>query len=312
MVTVCGARIISRGRLIRIAEVFDEYWLESADLPLYPALIDELRSRSDRPDIFTFAQRIPDTLVRFPEYQHETENYAVLELTSHEEWLRSRIPAATRRNIKAAAKRGVRVVVSEYDAAYVQGISAIYNEARIRAGRRFWHYGKDLSAVRDENGTYRERSTFLAAVYEGEMIGYMKIVWSGPNAAIMQILSKLAHRDLRPNNALMSEAVRQCCMHGAERLIYEKFDYGKKSGDSLTRFKQGNGFARVDLPRYYIPLTTRGSLALSAGMQHGLGERLPEWVAAPLRNARQRWYESKIPTAAAARPTAVQGKADDL
>jgi hypothetical protein len=309
--TVCGARIICRGSMIRIGEVFDEYWLEPAQLPPYPTLIEELSERGNRPDIFTFAQRIPDALVRFPQYHHETENYAVLALTSHEEWMRSQVSSATRRNIKAAAKRGIRVVVSDYDAAYVQGISGIYNESRVRAGRRFWHYGKDLAAVGEENGTYRERSTYLAALYDTEMIGYMKIVWNERNAAIMQILSKLAHRDLRPNNALMSEAVRQCCLRGAERLIYERFDYGKKSGDSLTRFKQGNGFTRLDLPRYYVPLTMRGSLALSAGMHHDIGERMPEWMAGPLRNARQKWYESSLRTVGSSRTIAAKGDADE-
>lgn len=292
-VVVGSVTLLSKGRLVKTGEIFDEYWLEREALPCYEAVIAVLRKRRERPDIFTFAQRVPDTEPAYA-YYHELDNYAILPLSTYDHWFREQIPSATQRNIRASQKRGVSVRVCEYNAGYVNGISSIYNETPVRAGRRFWHYGKDIESVRRENGTYAGRSTYLAADYEGEMIGYLKMVWDRRTAAIMQILSKNSVRDTRPNNALMAEAVRQCCSRGVEYLLYEKFDYGKKRGQSLTTFKQNNGFIRMDIPRYYVPLSSRGLIALRLGLHRELKESVPEWFASPLRNLREKWYEWSI------------------
>jgi hypothetical protein len=82
-------------------------------------------------------------------------------------------------------------------------------------------------------------------------------------------------------------------MRGVEHLLYEKFDYGKKIGDSLTRFKQNNGFLRMDIPRYYVPLTLKGSIALRLGLHKNLKDRIPEWIAARLRDLRTKWYQKQ-------------------
>lgn len=284
-----GVNVLWRGHFITTAEIFDEYWLERETLPSPETVIADLRTREDKPDLFVFTQRVPDTALGYP-YRHELDNYAVLPLSTYEHWFQHQIPATTRRNIRASEKRGIITRVCEYDNAYVLGIRSIYNETPIRAGRKFWHFGKDLEMVRRENGTYAARSTYLAAYHGGEMVGYLKIVWDRRTAAIMQILSKTAVRDCRPNNALLAEAVRQACTRGVEYLLYERFDYGKKTGDSLTRFKQSNGFLRMDIPRYYVPLTIKGALALRLGLHKNLKDRLPEWIAARLRNLRARWY----------------------
>lgn len=169
---------------------------------------------------------------------------------------------------------------------------SIYNESPIRHRKTFWHYGKDFQTVKDENGTYSWRSTFLAAYFQNEIIGYLKIVWDKDVGAIMQILSKVEHLQLRPNNALLSEAVRQCENRKVKFLLYEKFNYGKKF-DSLTSYKQSNGFVRKNIPRYYIPLTKKGSLVLRFGLYKNIKEVLPERVIRPLRTLRDLWYDFK-------------------
>lgn len=292
-IDICGVTLAVKGRWLRVAEVFDEYWLERDKLPAPADVIAALTKMSTRPDIFCFTQRVPETAPAAT-YYHEMVNFAVLPIKCYEDWFSNQIPASTRRNIRASEKRGVTVRVCEFDNEYVRGISSIYNESPLRAGRRFWHYGKDLDSVRQENGTYAERSTYLAAYCQGEMIGYLKIVWDKETAAIMQILSKLSFRDNRPNNALMAEAVRQASLRGVGYLLYEQFDYGKKTGDSLTKFKQNNGFIRMDVPRYYVPLTLRGAAAIRAGLHKNPKERLPEWLAAPMRGIRQRWHEFRL------------------
>lgn len=293
---VHGIDIVVQGQLLKRAQIFDEYWLERDRQPPVESIIDALRSHASPPDLFVFTQRVPETEPQH-HYLHEFENFAVLPLKTFEQWMQTQIEAATRRNVRASEKRGVTVKVCEFDDAYVRGISSIYNESPLRAGRKFWHYGKSIDSVRRENGTYASRSTFLAAHLGGEMVGYMKIVWDRRTAAIMQILSKAAARDARPNNALMAEAVRQTCARGKEYLIYEQFDYGNKVGDSLTRFKQSNGFVRMDVPRYCVPLTLKGSAALSLGLHRALKDRLPESIAARLRAVRTRWAEFRVASA---------------
>jgi len=75
--------------------------------------------------------------------------------------------------------------------------------------------------------------------------------------------------------------------------VYSRFDYGKKEHDGLRDFKERNGFRRVDTPRFYVPLTAMGRIALQLGLHHSLSERIPEGVAKRLRDLRAGWYERK-------------------
>jgi hypothetical protein len=286
---IAGRVVTVTGRFLRVAEVFDEYWLRKEELPDPKRIIEELRGLASRPDLFTFVERVPRSQARF-DFLLEWDNFAVVPLESYENWFRRSISAATRRNIAASEKRGVSVQVSDFDDAYIRGVMAIYNETPIRQGRRFWHYGKDYEAVRDENGTYRDRSSFLAAYFENQMIGYCKVVWDKETAAIMQVLSMMAHRDKRPNNALIAAAVRECCSRGIPYLLYEHYSYGTKTDSSLTRFKHENGFVRMNVPKYFVPLTLKGRLALMFGFHRDLKERLPGWLWTWLVAMRARWY----------------------
>jgi hypothetical protein len=293
-VTVGGIIVASMAGFPKISEIFDECWLERSRLPPIEFVIAELRNKKDRPDIFTFAQRVPDAKPAYT-YYHEFDNYAVLPISTYEDWFGRQILSSTRQMIRASEKRGTEVRVSVYDDNYIEGIMSIYNEIPFRRGKQFWHFGKSFEAVKAENGTYAERSTYLAAYCGDEMIGCLKIVWDADTASIMQLLSKISSRDRKPNNALLSEAVRQCCLRNVGYLLYGPFEYGNKIGDSLTRFKQSNGFSRMNVPRYYVPLTRTGALALRMGFHKKLAERVPEWIAAPLRDLRTKWYKRNAP-----------------
>ena len=118
----------------------------------------------------------------------------------------------------------------------------------------------------------------------------MKIVWDRNTAAIMQIVSKTAFLDRRPNNALLSKAVSLCAERNVQFLLYERFVYGKKAASSLTRFKRENGFVRMDLPCYHVPLTAKGRIALSLGLHKNIKDRLPEWVTTRLVQTREKSY----------------------
>ena len=110
----------------------------------------------------------------------------------------------------------------------------------------------------------------------------------------MHIISMLAHRDKAPTNALVAQAVRSCADRNIPHLVYAKFAYGKKVQSSLSDFKERNGFHRVDLPRYYVPLTVLGRLALKFGLHRHMTDRLPEPIAAKLRDLRSAWYQRKF------------------
>jgi hypothetical protein len=113
----------------------------------------------------------------------------------------------------------------------------------------------------------------------------------------MQILSMLRHRDKAVTNALIAEAVRVCADRRIEHLVYANFAYGPKQRDGLSDFKRHNGFRRVDLPRYYLPLTVLGRAALSLGLHHPVADRIPERVLRRLREARRRWYAHRFDVA---------------
>jgi hypothetical protein len=281
--------IITKGNYLHVAEIFDEYWLPVERLPDPHRVLAELQTVECQPDLFTFAQRVPDTEPRFP-FHMELDNVAVIPLSSYDEWFGKQISSASRRNIRASEKKGVIVKEVSFDDEYVRGIMSIYDESPIRAGRKFWHFGKDFRHVQSENGTYRERSIFLAAYAEGEMIGYLKVVLDVKSAAIMQILSKLKFRERRPNNALLAQAVRICAEKKIPHLLYESYVYGHKEDSSLTRFKRENGFVRMDLPRYFVPLTHKGSLCLKLGLHRDMKDRVPYWLRSRFVRIRDDWY----------------------
>ena len=51
---------------------------------------------------------------------------------------------------------------------------------------------------------------FLGAYYENELVGFIRLIYVGKEASIIQVLSKMKHYDKRPTNALISKAVEIC------------------------------------------------------------------------------------------------------
>jgi hypothetical protein len=128
------------------------------------------------------------------------------------------------------------------------------------------------------------------------MIGFIKLVMdeSRNQACLVHILSMVEHKDKAPTNALIAQAVRCCAERKVPYLVYEHFTYGKKEGDSLSHFKEVNGFERIDLPRYYVPLTPLGRAAVRFGFHHRLVDRLPEAWLGKMRDWRRVWYDRKL------------------
>jgi len=112
----------------------------------------------------------------------------------------------------------------------------------------------------------------------------------------MQIVSLEAHADKRPTNALLAKAVEICCEQRAAYLVYGKYVYGRKENSPVTEFKRRNGFVRLDYPRYYVPLTRRGALAIRCRLHRGLAPLLPERVTDWFLAARAAIYRRRFGT----------------
>jgi hypothetical protein len=109
---------------------------------------------------------------------------------------------------------------------------------------------------------------------------------AGRFALTGQIISSLKHRDKSPNNALIAKAVDVCAAQGKTQLVYLFW-----SDDSLAEFKRRCGFEPVRVPRYWVPLTWRGRLALATGLHRGWKSLVPPRVKAVLKGWRRRWHE---------------------
>lgn len=291
MVKVCDRDIRVEGRLLRLAQPHGDRYRFLNDPA---AVVDALRHCGTRVDLLSFAQRLPETKPIYP-YPMELDNYAVLPISNFENWWTHQIGFKARNKAKQAEKRGVCLRESPFDEVLVKGIWEIYNECPIRQRRRFPHYGKNLEMVQREEATFLDSSIFIGAYYADQLIGFVKIVadetWT--QAGLMNIVSMIRHRDKAPQNALVAQAVRACASRGIQFLVYSRFAYGKKQHDSLSDFKERNGFKRVDLPRYNVPLTPLGWIALRLGMHHRLTERIPASLAAKLRDVRAAWYDKR-------------------
>lgn len=286
----CGnLTVVATGRFVRVAIVHDEEWLEPATVGEPASVLRLLKEGRLKADIFSFAQRIPDTQPRFP-FAFEWDNAAVIPTASYQDWW-GKLSQESRRNVRMATKKGVTVRVVPFDDELVKGIASIYNETPVRLGKRFWHYGKDLETVRRENRTYLERSEWIGAFHEGKLIGFMKVVFVDRIGSIMQILSWLEHRDKRVPNALIAKGVEVCEARGMSYLMYCKYTYGDSAGSPLTEFKRRNGFEQVEFPRYYVPLTSWGRLAMKLRAHHGLRGMLPPALLGCALRLRSYYYD---------------------
>jgi hypothetical protein len=192
--------------------------------------------------------------------------------------------------VRKAQKKGVDVRLVPFDDKLMEGIEKIINETPIRQGRPFWHYGKDIALFRDENSSYLETSDFIGAYANEELLGYMKVVYLGEVAGVMQILSMVKDRNKAPNNALISKAVETCASKGIKYLFYGEYVYGKKEHSSLLDFKKSNGFEKIEFLRYYAPLTCKGRLAIKLGLHKGWTNILPASLKSTLTDLRSNYY----------------------
>jgi hypothetical protein len=289
-VRIEGTTVITGGKWLKIASVQDEDLVEGETVPDPKSFVLQLKETALKADLFTFVQKLPDTTPKY-EYRLAWDNFAIIPITSFSHWFEKRVDSGARRAVRKAAKAGVVVKLAEFDDSFVKGIVSINNETPIRQGRKFWHYQKSFDDVKRENSTYADRNDFLGAYYRDQLIGYIRLTYAGKVANIVQILTLVQHYDKRPANALIAKAVEVCEQKGMDYLLYYHYVYNDPKS-SLTEFKRRNGFEQVLLPRYYIPLTSKGRIALNLGLHRGLIPYIPKSLLTQLLRMRDRWYAS--------------------
>jgi hypothetical protein len=289
MIEVAGKQIQIRGSVLKVARLDAEKFLFVDD----PApIIEGLKKSSERVDMFTFLQKVTE---RSPKYAYpvEWDNLAVLPVSTFDNWWNKQIGFKARNKAKQAEKRGVVTREVPFSEELVRGICDIYNETPVRQGRKFPHFGKDFKTIYEEEATYLDRSVFLGAYVNDRLIGFTKILWDSDRsqAGLLNIISLIEERDKVPNNALVAQAVRFCAEQQIPYLVYSNFAYGKRKSDSLSDFKERNAFERVDLPRYFVPLTALGWSAYKLGLHKKIADRIPENLILRLRDLRSSWYQ---------------------
>ena len=268
-------------RFVRVISLEDDWYEDVID----PAsVIATLNKSKIRADVFTFWQRLPEIEPRY-QYHTEWESLAVLSIKSFDYWWSKQIKDKTRNMVRKAEKSGIEVREASYDDAFVRGMTDIFNETPVRQGRKFWHYGKDFDTVKREFSRFLFREQLIGAYYRDELVGFVMLANAGKYGVLGQIISKVEHRNKAINNALIAHTIKKC---ETQQLPYLVYAYWNEN--SLSDFKRHCGFEQIKLPRYFVPLSVKGKLALMCGIHRDLKGALPRRVRDHLKKLRNRWY----------------------
>ena len=288
---VCGRTVIVKGGRIKTASILDDIVMPGELVPDPGVFIVALKQSGLKADVLSFFQRPPEVTPKFA-HHFEWDNYAAADTTTFDGWW-EKLPQEARKNTRRSAKRGVVVKSVPFDDALARGIHKLCNESPVRQGKPFWHYGKDFETVKREHATFLDRSEFVGAYFEDELIGFIKMVYVDRIAFILHILAFNSHYDKRPLNAMITEAVKICAQKGVKYFVYDKYVYGNKKDSSLVEFKRRNGFEQVNFPRYYIPLTLKGKIYVGLRLYRGAVGLIPGPVLNLLLKLRDKFYSLK-------------------
>jgi hypothetical protein len=235
-------------------------------------LLINLKSRGV--DLFSFIQRtFCEESFDYP-FRRDYENIAVMKIDSFEVWWAKTIRKKERQSVKKAQKCGIEVRNVELNDAFFKGVQRIYNETQFREGRRYSGYGLSLEHLRGKFENVGD-SEMLGAYLDGQLIGILWLAFGDKAAMFRSFVSLVRERDKCPNNALIARAVRRCSERKIGFLVYGNH-YGFLP--SLDLFREHQGFRRVSVPRYYVPLSRAGQLALKFGIHRKLEYCLPRAV----------------------------------
>jgi hypothetical protein len=280
-VRVKNKTFIISGKLLRTASLKKE-WQEDVDDP--DEVVRTLKTASARIDLLKFWQRIPESTAKYPYYK-EWRDIATIPVKTFEHWWEKQINSKTRNMVRKTRKMGVLVEQIEFDDEFVRGVMGIFNESPVKRGKPFWHYGKNFETVKREMAGDLGKAIFIGAHYEKELVGFIKLIVTDRYAMVTLILDKQSHREKAPMNGMIAKAVEICAKRNVPYITYTVWRRGDHG-----QFQKRNGFEKIPVPEYYVPLTIKGKLALRLGLHKGLKGALPEKVMGWLLGLRAKWY----------------------
>jgi hypothetical protein len=269
------------GGFIKTAKLRDD-WYGVIEDP--ESFIKALRQEGIKADIFTFWQKLPETEPKYGYYM-EPNDLAAIPIESYDHWFKKQIGHGERKSVRKAEKTGVIVKVVKFGDELVQGITDIFNETPIRQGRPYSHYGEDFETVKSELSKTLEKCDFIGAFYGNELIGFIQLGYAGASAIPFGMVAKIKHRDKSPQTALIAKAIAICDEKKIPYLLY-----GAWLSGSIGDYKQRIGCIKISVPRYYIPLSIKGKIALKLNLHKGFANLIPEKAIDYLKDLRKKWY----------------------
>lgn len=282
-VRIKNLTFVITGKLLSTAHFTEkDEWLRDVEDP--DEVVRELKSAPAKIDLFRFWQRIPESEAKF-RYYKEWRQIAAIPINDYQHWLKKQISPSARNKIKKTQRFGVSIQETKLSNELVQGIMEIFNQSPVRRGKRFWHYGKDSETVKKEMSLDLQDSIFITAYHKNELIGFIKLRLTDRYAIITLILDKTAHRDKAPMNGMIAKAVEVCAERHIPHLVYTVWRRGEHG-----QFQESNGFEKIPVPEYFVPLTLGGRLALTLGLHRGVRGLIPEKAMIRLLALRANWY----------------------
>jgi hypothetical protein len=204
----------------------------------------------------------------------EMETIGLLRTSPHESWFRS-LGKTTRGDIRRSERRGILVKDVQVDDRFLRDAQLIYNETPVRQGRRYTRYGVSIEDLRKDFLDF-ESQEFLGAYDDTQLIG---LFWMMPGDRVAQIralIHLISKRNKLPTSALIDAAVRKCSERGIQFLVYPT-TYGLQPG--LDSFRLRMKFFPFAVPRHYVPLTRRGSIAIRLHVHKPIQYVIPRNIA---------------------------------
>ena len=117
-VQIENKRLIIDGRFLTVARLKDEWYDELGDPEAGYKLSEKMPAI---PDLFTFWQRLPDTVPIYS-YYYEPEVLSAIPLKDFQHWWEKQIKSDTRKKAKRAEKRGIEIKAVPLDDEFVRGV----------------------------------------------------------------------------------------------------------------------------------------------------------------------------------------------
>ena len=279
-----GKELSISGRFLKTARLRHEWcdFLQDA-----PSALQAMRTQKPVADLFTFVNDIGDTR-QDCSYHNEPVANAVLPVTTFAKWW-DEIGFKPRNKIRKAQKTGVEIRLASLDETFAKGVEAIYNESAIRQGRKFSHYGKKAPEIQNELTSFQDRSILVGAYFQDELIGFMKLFEGKQVLRTVHIIAKLSHREKCAMDVMISKAVELC---EQKKAVY--LHYGSWTDGGVGVFREKHGFQRMEVPRYFVPLSLRGEMMLKLNLHRPMRERLPKGLVGQIVALRSKWNSLKF------------------